>query len=50
LDVKVLSDHSTNKALDRYLEKNLEEMRAGYALTRKENGEAAAILHLPKKS
>jgi len=33
-DVKVLSDHSTNKALDRYLEKNFDEMREGYALTR----------------
>ncbi len=44
-DVKVLSDHSTNKALDRYLEKNFEEMREGYALTRKS---AAPILHLPK--
>ncbi|MCE5335600.1 MAG: hypothetical protein LLG06_13535 [Desulfobacteraceae bacterium] len=47
-DVKVLSDHSTNKALDRYLEKNLDEMRAGYALTRTQP--AAPILHRPKST
>ncbi len=54
-DVKVLSDHSTNKALDRYLEKNFDEMRAGYALTRKpqkasKRKPSAPILHLPESS
>ncbi len=49
LDVKVLSDYSTNKVLDRCLEKNFDEMRAGCQLTRKESGEAAPIPHLPKK-
>jgi integrase len=54
-DVKVLSDHSTNKALDRYLEKNFDEMRAGYALTREvkkasKRKSSAPILHLPKQA
>jgi integrase len=42
--VKRLSLHTTNKALDRYLEIHMDELRAGYAKARS----SAPILHLQK--
>lgn len=47
-DIKRLFGHNTTKAFDRYFEVSLDELRAGYALTRKAKRKTDNVLEMRK--